>query len=373
MSFCLRLIALSHTTSTITTMDKFTRGAVRGIALFLGVFSLLNVLVSQFGTDRLENIWWVDLSFLPPWLATLLSLGLAVGLVGFALFPRMHIVRRHVTSGLGVTFVFIALINTVSYYWALFNGTFIAHLPIPFSLVIAGVMVLVTRAVRIQSRSKGDGGEWIYVAAFAALGLVLFPLGQMIFFGSTDYRAKADVAVVFGARVYPNLALSTTVKDRVDTAIDLYDAKLVPKILLTGGLDADGIDETEGMRNYAIGKGVPAGAIIIDNLGNNTDLSVINTAAIIKEKKYTRVLAVSQAYHLPRIKMAYRAQHINVRTVPAKTSLPIPQTPAFMMREVPAFWVYWLRGGVRDLRTGDTGVGKASTTIIDKLRSFMGF
>ncbi len=55
------------------------------------------------------------------------------------------------------------------------------------------------------------------------------------------------------------------------------------------------------------------------------------------------MLVVSHFYHLPRIKMCYQQQGREVYTVPAKASRPIARTPLFVLREVPAFWVYWLR------------------------------
>ena len=57
-----------------------------------------------------------------------------------------------------------------------------------------------------------------------------------------------------------------------------------------------------------------------------------------------RVLAVSEFYHLPRIKLAYARAGLDVFTVPAR-----PQNwrrawdLRSIFREVPAFWVYHLR------------------------------
>jgi len=56
------------------------------------------------------------------------------------------------------------------------------------------------------------------------------------------------------------------------------------------------------------------------------------------------VLAVSNAYHLPRIKLAYRRQGQEVFTVPAEETRRIKETPYLWLREVPGFWVYYLRG-----------------------------
>lgn len=351
-------------------MGLFTRGAMRGNALFLGLFTLANIFVSQFGTNRLENVWWIDLSFMPPWMATSASLVFGLVLIGFAVWPNMDMVRKAVTIGLCVIFAIYALANSYFYYVAYAQKTVDPAIPFPLSLLIAGILILTAVLMQRMCNQSQQPSEVVVAAVCFAFGLALFPLAQMAFFGTTDYRAPADVAVVFGARVYPDLRLSTTVEDRMNTAIELYKDGLVPRILLTGGVDADGVDETEGMKNYAIEHGVGVGDLIIDNEGVNTDASVANTALIITEEGFDTVLAVSQFYHLPRIKMAYRAKRMNVRTVPAPASRPIPQTPAFMAREIPAFWMYWLRGGYRDLR--DNNKPTVEKSIFDLVNPFFG-
>ena len=55
------------------------------------------------------------------------------------------------------------------------------------------------------------------------------------------------------------------------------------------------------------------------------------------------VIAVSQAYHLPRVQLTFATAGIDVLTVPAAESQPISEMPLLVAREVPAFWVYFLR------------------------------
>jgi uncharacterized SAM-binding protein YcdF (DUF218 family) len=106
------------------------------------------------------------------------------------------------------------------------------------------------------------------------------------------------------------------------------------------------------MKRRAVELGVPADVIVLDNAGVNTDATVANTTALLRARGLTRVLVVSQFYHLPRIKMAYRAAGWQVRTVPAQAPRPIAKTPLFVVREIPGFWVYWARAGWRDVFGG---------------------
>ena len=64
------------------------------------------------------------------------------------------------------------------------------------------------------------------------------------------------VAIVFGARVYTSGRLSAMLRDRVDTAVDLYHAGKVDKLLLTGDNSSVYYDEPGAMMAHAISSGV---------------------------------------------------------------------------------------------------------------------
>jgi uncharacterized SAM-binding protein YcdF (DUF218 family) len=116
---------------------------------------------------------------------------------------------------------------------------------------------------------------------------------------------------------------------------------------MSGAVGVSGVDETVAMQKMAVQLGVPAAAILRDNQGVNTDATVADTVPMFASLRTERVLAVSQFWHLPRIKLAYRAAGWDVQTVPAGFSQVIWQTPYLMAREVPAFWQYWARSIAR--------------------------
>jgi vancomycin permeability regulator SanA len=234
------------------------------------------------------------------------------------------------------------------FYSAWSAGTIAPATVVPFSAVVAVGFALVGVAVWMQHGTSRPGrAEDVAVAFTAAVLVFVFPLAQVYFFGTTDYRREADVAVVFGARVFASGQLTTSLEDRVRTAADLYADGLVDTLIMSGGVGESGHDEAEVMRDRAIELGVPSCAIVLDHQGLDTDRTVANTVAGFAEDGSTRVLAVSQFYHLPRIKMAYRAAGQQVYTVPAEESRPILKTPALVVREIPAFWLYWGRSWVR--------------------------
>jgi uncharacterized SAM-binding protein YcdF (DUF218 family) len=98
------------------------------------------------------------------------------------------------------------------------------------------------------------------------------------------------------------------------------------------------------MREMALKSGVPAEAVILDRDGLSTRAAVRNTCAIFDDLGIRRVLVVSHFYHLPRIKISYQRQDVEVYTVPAKDSRRLTATACSVGREIAALWVYYVKG-----------------------------
>jgi vancomycin permeability regulator SanA len=319
-----------------------SRSWARGIALFLGGFALLNVLGGFRSAGFDANLWWIDLRWLPAALGHGFLLLSALCLVAFAVRPAGSGWRRSLslfcTAGLGL----LSLVNVVQFYVLLARGAIKAGLPVPLALLVcvaaAGVFAGMRQAVAPASW-KGLPS----VVAVCLACMVAFPLAQMFCFGKTDYRRAADVAVVLGARVYADGWPSDALADRVRTACALYRQGLVPKLLFSGGPGDGAVHETESMKHMALQLGVRAQDILLDKGGLNTQATVRNTETLFQDVHASRVLVVSHFYHLPRIKLAYQRDGLDVYTVPAKESYLLRQLPFNIAREVVALWVYYLR------------------------------
>ncbi len=103
-------------------------------------------------------------------------------------------------------------------------------------------------------------------------------------------------ALVFGAGTYRNGTASRVLRDRMETAIALYDAGLIDEMILSGD-NVQGI-EVDVMESLALEAGVPKERIIRDEDGTSTLLSVEHA-----KKRWGKeaVTAVSQHFHLTRI------------------------------------------------------------------------
>jgi vancomycin permeability regulator SanA len=219
---------------------------------------------------------------------------------------------------------------------------------VPLSAVTAVLFALLAvhaaRSTAPRGRILWRSGLGLVVAAGA--WAVVFPLAQMLWFGATDYRRPAEAAIVLGARVYATGRPSPLLWDRLRTGIALYADGLVPRLVMSGGDGADGFNEARVMADIAIAAGVPPAAVLVDPAGNTTELTVSHTLALLAGAGVAPgapVIVVSQAYHLPRVQLAFSDAGVDVLTVPAPEAQPIVELPLFIAREVPAFWSYLLR------------------------------
>lgn len=319
------------------------RVLARGFALFLGGFSLLNILGELRRTGFDANTWWIDFRPVPAVASRAFLLVAAVFLIAYFVRPDMSNWRRRVTIGLSLVLLAVTLWNGVGFYLALARGDIRAGVPVPLSLLISLLLGLMYFAML---RAKGtEEGVWAkaIAAGIAAVCTVGFPAAQMFCYGKTDYRRPADAAVVFGARAYADGRPSLALADRVRTGCALYQEGLVGRLVFSGGPGDGDFHETEVMRRMATELGVPDQDILVDAQGLNTHATVRNTVPVFEELRFKSILAVSHFYHLPRIKMAYERAGCTVYTVPAEESRTLVMLPYYLAREVAALWVYYLR------------------------------
>jgi vancomycin permeability regulator SanA len=333
------------------------RAIARGLSASLAGFALLNLFGETVSRHFAGNVWWIDLRPLPAPAARALLVIFAGVLLAFAIRPAAAAWRRYCTAGAVGLLGLCALWNALEFFALLGRGRIHSGFPLPMSLCIFAGLVLIFRnvlwpvaapcpsqpAVATPPRGGPRRVNRLIIAEVVLACCVGFPLAQMLCFGQTDYRRPADVIVVFGARTYADGSASQALADRVRTACELYHQGLADKIVFSGGPGDGPIHETQAMRHLALQAGIPETAIFCDPQGLNTAATVGNTVRLFRQLGVRRVLAVSHAYHLPRVKMAYLQQGWDVSTVPARETRTLRQIPFLMAREVVAFWAYYLR------------------------------
>jgi vancomycin permeability regulator SanA len=320
--------------------------ALRGLALFLGCFTIVGLIGELRGRTIDVSLWWIDLRDIAGVIRIPLLASFGGLLLSWAVRAVPGVALRRATALACALFAVLALRDAARFMAISGSGLIHSSLPVPLSLFVAAALV----ALAIGTlRTPTVGADRPFRTGFAVLASVVawamvFPLAQMFFFGTTDYRRPADAAVVFGARVYASGVPSPLLADRIRTGVELYQSGLVATLVMSGGDGADGFNEAVVMRDEAIAAGVRPEAILVDPAGVTTEASVANAMALLRDYSVRpSVIAVSQAYHLPRVQLTFATAGIDVLTVPAADPVAIGEMPLLVAREVPAFWLYYLR------------------------------
>ena len=259
---------------------------------------------------------------------------------------------RLTRTGLAVL-VLRAAFDVVVFYRLVAAGEIVSSLPAPLSLGVIGVLVA---DVWLLGRSVGAECErsWrtmLLTVTGIGCGQVLMIALHVQTFGSTDYRRDADVAIVLGARVYPDGTLSLALSDRLDTAVELFREGRVRFVLVSGATGIEGINEATAMRNYLIKSGLPEDRVLVDSAGANTLATARNARRLMAENKLKSALVVSHYFHLARCKLLFEEQGVSAVTVPARMTRRLVIEEYYFARECVGYLWYALTRPLRPVVT----------------------
>lgn len=149
-------------------------------------------------------------------------------------------------------------------------------------------------------------GLWfLRLALLAVLALCVFLTVtgiQIVRTSRLQEVQPSDAIVVFGAAEYAGHP-SPVLRARLDHAYDLFERGIAPVIITTGGAGAD-VQFSEGGvgRDYLIRRGVPERKLIAEMQGRDTAESAVRVAVIMRANGLHGCVAVSDAYHVFRIR-----------------------------------------------------------------------
>jgi SanA protein len=141
----------------------------------------------------------------------------------------------------------------------------------------------------------------LVLSLFIFLGL-FFPKLIILLFAAprtftVDKVPAERVAIVFGAGLLRDGSAGPVLRDRVETAVQLYQQGKVEKILMSGDNRFVQYNEPEAMRQYALDLGVPDEDIVLDYAGRRTYDTCYRASAIFQVDS---AILVTQSFHLPR-------------------------------------------------------------------------
>ncbi len=138
--------------------------------------------------------------------------------------------------------------------------------------------------------------------------------------GQRDERRQADAIVVLGAAQYDGRP-SPVFAARLDHAVALYLAGVAPILVVTGGkATGDRTTEAAVARAFAIGHGVPAESILLEDRGRTTLESLRTVGVMLHRRGLQTAVFVSDRTHILRVLRIARDQGIVGWGSPTRTS-----------------------------------------------------
>jgi vancomycin permeability regulator SanA len=152
--------------------------------------------------------------------------------------------------------------------------------------------------------------------AILSLALLLIFLPRLVtaLYASARIHAfekapSRPVAIVFGAGLTRDGAPTRVLRDRVETAAQLYFAGKVQKLLMSGDNRFVYYNEPQAMKDYALSLGMPEADIVLDYAGRRTYDTCYRAGAIFGVQD---AILVTQLFHLPRA--LYTCNHLGVES-----------------------------------------------------------
>ena len=132
----------------------------------------------------------------------------------------------------------------------------------------------------------------------------------------------ADAIIVFGAAEYDGRP-SPVYRARLDHAYDLFRKGLAPVVITTGGAAADPKYSEGGVgHDYLMRRGIPEMALIAETQASDTAESAERVAVIMRANHMKNCIAVSDAYHVFRVRKMLEHEGVRVFVAPRPNSLP---------------------------------------------------
>jgi uncharacterized SAM-binding protein YcdF (DUF218 family) len=139
---------------------------------------------------------------------------------------------------------------------------------------------------------------------------------------SVDETRPVGAIIVFGAAEYSGHP-SPVYRARLDHAYELFERGVAPLVITTGGAARDPKFSEGGVgRDYLKARGIPDLNLIAETQSDDTAQSAQRTANILRVNGVRQCVAVSDAYHMFRVKHILEAEGVTVYASPRPGSIP---------------------------------------------------
>jgi uncharacterized SAM-binding protein YcdF (DUF218 family) len=200
-----------------------------------------------------------------------------------------------------------------------------------------------------QEPKPRAAGTWLRyglaIAITAALAYFASICGGIVRAAAEDRIHSADAIVVFGAAEYSGRP-SPVYRARLDHGFDLFRQGMAPVVITTGGAAADPSFSEGGVgHDYLMGRGIPDASLIAETQGSDTAQSAERVAVIMRTNHMRSCIAVSDAYHVFRIRKLLQHENVQVYIAPRPDSRPHSpwQRTEAVLREAASYLVWRLQ------------------------------
>jgi uncharacterized SAM-binding protein YcdF (DUF218 family) len=213
------------------------------------------------------------------------------------------------------------------------------------------IETLSTQAANPSAASrKASLKVWIFpvLVPVITLAVVFAYLAHAVVHDAREQQLQpADAIVVFGAAEYDGRP-SPVFRARLDHGYDLFRKGLAPMVITTGGAAADPNYSEGGVgHDYLMRRGIPEMALIAETQASDTSESAQRVAVIMRANRMNTCIAVSDAYHVFRIRKMLEHEGLRAYVAPRADSKPKSawQRGTAILRETSSYLVWRL--GVR--------------------------
>lgn len=195
----------------------------------------------------------------------------------------------------------------------------------------------------VRPRRKTHPLLWLLMLAATAAAVCLgFISAGIVREADLEELHTADAIVVFGAAEYSGRP-SPVLRARLDHAFELYQRGLASVIVTTGGSGGDpSYNEGQVGHDYLMQRGVPEPSLIAETQGTNTRESAERVGVIMRTNHLRSCLAVSDEYHVFRIRKLLEHEGVQVYVAPRPGSRPRGDFPRALavLREATSYLLW---------------------------------
>lgn len=156
---------------------------------------------------------------------------------------------------------------------------------------------------------------------------------------------KADAGVILGAAVWGGNRPSPVLKERINKGYEIYQKRIVPKLVITGGGSPNELTEGEVSKNVLLKYGVAPENLILENFSSSTVEQIqFVRDSLYKIKNWNKIILISDHFHLMRASEISKFNDMNADCIASDKELSAEGTISFCLKESLALIIFWMSG-----------------------------